>query len=136
MVALRSGVAAGRSRIIGNRSAGFTWDLGGHVLFSHYKYFDDVMDRALGDAWVEHVREAWVWMRDRWIPYPFQNNIWRLPDAELEACVDGLKALQNVDAPRRLRRFASGCCDRSARASATPSCFPITAKCGPTIRRP
>ncbi|HEX6213166.1 MAG TPA: NAD(P)-binding protein, partial [Vicinamibacterales bacterium] len=22
---------------------GFTWDLGGHVLFSHYKYFDNVM---------------------------------------------------------------------------------------------
>ena len=70
---------------------GFTWDLGGHVLFSHYQYFDDVMDRALGDAWVEHAREAWVWMRDRWIPYPFQNNIWRLPDAELGACLDGLE---------------------------------------------
>jgi protoporphyrinogen oxidase len=74
---------------------GFTWDLGGHVLFSHYPYFDDVMNRALGDAWVEHVREAWVWMRDRWIPYPFQNNIWRLPDEELRACIEGLEALQN-----------------------------------------
>jgi protoporphyrinogen oxidase len=31
---------------------GFTWDLGGHVLFSHYPYFDEVMIRALGDAWV------------------------------------------------------------------------------------
>jgi protoporphyrinogen oxidase len=72
---------------------GFTWDLGGHVLFSHYEYFDAAMNRALGDAWVEHVREAWVWMRDRWIPYPFQNNIWRLPQAELEACLRGLEAL-------------------------------------------
>ncbi|HEX7283145.1 MAG TPA: NAD(P)-binding protein, partial [Vicinamibacterales bacterium] len=27
---------------------GFTWDLGGHVLFSHYKYFDGVMNTALG----------------------------------------------------------------------------------------
>ena len=58
---------------------GFTWDLGGHVLFSHYPYFDAMMVRALGDQWVEHIREAWVWMRERWIPYPFQNNIWRLP---------------------------------------------------------
>ena len=98
---------------------GFTWDLGGHVLFSHYKYFDELMDRALGDAWVEHVREAWVWMRDRWIPYPFQNNIWRLPEAELDACVEGLKALQH---PRSagppanfrewlLRSFGEGICD-------------------------
>ena len=46
---------------------GFTWDLGGHVLFSHYRYFDNVMDRALGNKWVEHIREAWVWMRDRWM---------------------------------------------------------------------
>ena len=23
---------------------GFTWDIGGHVIFSHYKYFDDVLD--------------------------------------------------------------------------------------------
>lgn len=97
---------------------GFTWDLGGHVLFSHYPYFDAVMDRALGDAWVEHVREAWVWMRERWIPYPFQNNVWRLPPAELDACLDGLEALQGREAtaPSTFRdwllaSFGAGICD-------------------------
>lgn len=70
--------------------AGFTWDLGGHVLFSHYKYFDALMNAALADAWVEHVREAWVWMRERWLPYPLQNNIWRLPPDEVIACIEGL----------------------------------------------
>ena len=59
-----------------------------------------VMNTALGDAWVEHVREAWVWMRDRWIPYPFQNNIWRLPKEELVACLNGLLDLQQSP-PRR-----------------------------------
>ena len=102
-------------------SHGFTWDLGGHVLFSHYRYFDDVMDRALGDAWVEHVREAWVWMRDRWIPYPFQNNIWRLPQAELEACVAGLQALQSHDAPAPPATFREWLLRHSAPASATLS---------------
>lgn len=98
---------------------GFTWDLGGHVLFSHYRYFDEMMDRALGDAWVEHVREAWVWMRDRWIPYPFQNNIWRLPQAELAACVEGLEALEGNGEAGPLanfrdwlmRSFGQGICD-------------------------
>lgn len=96
---------------------GFTWDLGGHVLFSHYPYFDDVMHQALGDAWVEHVREAWVWMRDRWIPYPFQNNIWRLPAAERNACLEGLEAIQKPTAkPNTFRAwllasFGSGICD-------------------------
>ena len=99
---------------------GFTWDMGGHVLFSHYRYFDDVMVAALGDRWVDHVREAWVWMRQCWIPYPLQNNIWRLPPKELEACLDGLRQRS----PRvtgsgdgatfrewLLERFGQGLCD-------------------------
>jgi len=95
---------------------GFTWDLGGHVLFSHYDYFDAVMNRALGDAWVEHVREAWVWMRERWIPYPFQNNIWRLPEAERDACVAGLRARAAARRPATFREwllasFGQGLCD-------------------------
>jgi protoporphyrinogen oxidase len=70
---------------------GFTWDIGGHVLFSHYEYFDRAMDEFLGkDGWVSHERESWVWMRDRFIPYPFQNNIRRLPAADLDRCLAGL----------------------------------------------
>lgn len=97
---------------------GFTWDLGGHVLFSHYPYFDRVMDSALGDGWIHHVREAWVWMRDRWIPYPFQNNVWRLPPDDLIACIGGLIDLQSATpaAPRSFRdwllaSFGAGLCD-------------------------
>lgn len=72
---------------------GFVWDLGGHVVFSHYEYFDRVLDDLLGDQWVEHQRESWVWMRKRFIPYPLQNNIHRLPPEDREACVRGLLAL-------------------------------------------
>ena len=25
---------------------GFLWDMGGHVVFSHYEYFDDTLDRS------------------------------------------------------------------------------------------
>ena len=78
---------------------GFTWDLGGHVLFSHYEYFDRLMDSLLGEAWFSHVREAWVWMRDRFVPYPFQNNLWRLPKDDLLRCIDGLVDLATGPAP-------------------------------------
>lgn len=73
---------------------GFTWDIGGHVQFSHYADFDRVMQNALPDGWLHHVRESWVWMYDRFVPYPFQNNLWRLPESEQKKCVEGLIAAQ------------------------------------------
>ncbi len=70
---------------------GFTWDIGGHVQFSHYEYFDRVMDNLLGaDGWNHHQRESWIWMRDRFIPYPLQNNLHRLPADDLNQCLQGL----------------------------------------------
>lgn len=71
---------------------GFTWDIGGHVQFSHYNYFDTLMDTLLRDEWLYHEREAWVWMRKRFIPYPFQNNIRHLPVEEMKDCLRGLIA--------------------------------------------
>ena len=66
---------------------GFTWDIGGHVQFSHYKYFDDLMDKALGkEGWIQHERESWVWIQNRFVPYPFQNNIRYLPKETMWKC--------------------------------------------------
>src|SRR5690242_11509573 len=53
-------------------NAGFTWDIGGHVQFSHYGYFDRLMDDLLSDQWLSHERESWIWIADRFVPYPFQ----------------------------------------------------------------
>ena len=71
---------------------GFTWDLGGHVQFSHYEMFDRLMDELLGaDGWLYHDRESWVWIRDRFVPYPFQLNLHRLPAADAAASLRGLE---------------------------------------------
>jgi len=82
---------------------GFTWDLGGHVIFSHYDYFDRLLDAVLAPkgGWLEHERESWVWMRQRYIPYPLQNNIWRLPPEDLVPCVDGLLEVYRASATTR-----------------------------------
>ena len=70
---------------------GFTWDLGGHVQFSHYDTFDRYMDKALGpEGWFTHQRESWVWIKKRFVPYPFQNNLHRLDPEDRWACVEGL----------------------------------------------
>jgi protoporphyrinogen oxidase len=80
---------------------GFTWDLGGHVQFSHYDYFDRVMDDVLGpDGWLTHDRESWVWLRGRFVPYPFQLNLHRLPAADAARALRGLEeAQQEPSAP-------------------------------------
>ncbi len=81
-------------------SAGFTYDIGGHVMFSHYKYFDDLVDKLLGNDYTEIMREAWVWMLDRFVPYPFQNNIRYLPKDVVLECVMGL-----IEAQRHPEKF-------------------------------
>lgn len=50
--------------------------MGGHVIFSHWNYFDQLLDTAVGlEGWNTLQRVSYVWIRDRWVAYPFQNNI-------------------------------------------------------------
>ncbi len=72
--------------------AGFTWDLGGHVIFSHYEPFTSAVEQALAGDFLEHRREAWIHMLGRFVPYPFQYNIHRLPAQTRDECMAGLRA--------------------------------------------
>ncbi len=89
-------------------SAGFTYDIGGHVMFSHYPYFDTLVDRLLGADHTRLLRESWIWMRDRWIPYPLQNNIHHLPRADLVECLEGLVDVHGSD-PSKAANFDEWC---------------------------
>src|SRR5438105_3457954 len=84
---------------------GFTWDIGGHVQFSHYRYFDRLMEEALGDRWLRHERESWVWIEDRFVPYPFQNNIRYLTPETRWKCIQGLVELYKQPFVGRPRNF-------------------------------
>lgn len=66
--------------------------MGGHVIFSHYKYFDDCIDEALPreEDWYTHQRISYVRCKNQWVPYPFQNNISMLPEEDKVKCVDGM----------------------------------------------
>lgn len=69
---------------------GFTWDIGGHVMFSHYDYYDRVFERLMGEEYTLNSRESWVRMAGVWVPYPFQNNIRYLPPEIALDCLMGL----------------------------------------------
>ncbi|KAJ5106554.1 UDP-galactopyranose mutase-like protein, partial [Penicillium angulare] len=71
---------------------GFLYDVGGHVIFSHYKYFDDCLDEALPNEsdWFTHQRISYVRYKGIWVPYPFQNNISILSKEDQVRCIDAL----------------------------------------------
>jgi protoporphyrinogen oxidase len=75
-------------------AAGFTWDYGGHVVFSHFGEFDELLVESMGRELVEHERSSYVRVGDRWVPYPFQNNLRHLPPELAYECIAGL-----LDAP-------------------------------------
>ena len=79
---------------------GFTWDIGGHVQFSHYEHFDEAMDEFLGpDGWNELRRESWIWFDGRFVPYPLQNNLHRLDADVRDRFLADLEAAQGLDLP-------------------------------------
>jgi protoporphyrinogen oxidase len=87
---------------------GFTWDIGGHVMFSHYTYYDRCFERLMGDEFTLNNRESWVRMFDRWVPYPFQNNVRYLPKQAAFECISGLIKAQSQKSgltPANARNF-------------------------------
>ncbi len=69
---------------------GFTWDVGGHVLFSHYPWFDALFEQMTQRKYLTHIRTSFIRMMNRYVPYPFQNNLRYLPEEPLLDCLMGL----------------------------------------------
>jgi protoporphyrinogen oxidase len=75
---------------------GFVWDEGGHVIFSHYPYFDQLIDKVLGQEVHERIRESWIVKGESWVPYPFQSNLRYLPkEVQVSCLVGAAKAAAN-----------------------------------------
>ncbi|KAF6264651.1 hypothetical protein COO60DRAFT_75783 [Scenedesmus sp. NREL 46B-D3] len=87
---------------------GFLFDMGGHVIFSHWDYFDQLLNAALGpDAWNTLQRVSYVWIKRRWVAYPFQNNIAALDKEDQVSCLSGLveACVANATASARPANF-------------------------------
>jgi protoporphyrinogen oxidase len=69
---------------------GFTWDFGGHVVFSHYGEFDTLLEETMGDEVYQHERSSYIRFGNNWVPYPFQNNLRHLPPEPAYECILGL----------------------------------------------
>jgi protoporphyrinogen oxidase len=98
--------------------AGFTWDHGGHVVFSHYGKFDELLLELMGDEVEHHDRGSVIYHDDALVPYPFQDHLRYLtPEQQLWA----LEGLVGADAHRSVeatdfgswarRTFGNGICE-------------------------
>jgi protoporphyrinogen oxidase len=87
---------------------GFTWDIGGHVCFSHDPYYNAVFETALAGAWTWHERRAFVHFAGRKIRYPFQLHLDDLGRAERDAALASLRAVRphGDRAARNLEQWA------------------------------
>lgn len=69
---------------------GYVWDFGVHVMHSHYRAVDNLLQELLPDGYITHQRRAWILSGSTYVPYPFQYNIHRLPPEARWECIRGL----------------------------------------------
>ncbi|RZU18321.1 protoporphyrinogen oxidase [Streptomyces sp. BK239] len=76
--------------------AGFTWDLGGHVVFSKLKSFDALLAELFEpEELLHHERSSFIRHGGSWVPYPFQQHLHHLRRATARRCLDDLTAAQD-----------------------------------------
>jgi protoporphyrinogen oxidase len=68
---------------------GFTYDLGGHIIFSKNKPILDLMVKKLGRNIKRHYRNNKVWYKGRFVKYPFENGLSVLDKEDIYACLNG-----------------------------------------------
>jgi protoporphyrinogen oxidase len=107
---------------------GFVWDEGGHVIFSHYPYFDQLIDKVLGKEVHERIRESWIVKGESWVPYPFQSNLRYLPkDVQVSCLVGAARAAASGDG-RKSANFRDWILEIFGQGIADAFMFPYNSK--------
>lgn len=85
---------------------GYTWDVSGHIIFSNYPYFNQLLEKLLGKDGIRRIdRESWIKFEDRYVRYPFQNHLSSLPEQAMLECLVGLVESQTIDRDRAYTNF-------------------------------
>jgi len=74
-----------RSKKIG----GFIFDYDGHLLHFKTNYASRLVRDLLGNNLKKHLRNSSIFYFNKFIPYPFQTNLWALPFSVLSDCILG-----------------------------------------------
>jgi protoporphyrinogen oxidase len=78
-------IAGGLCRSV--TKSGFTYDYGGHIIFSRDKEVLDFMVRVLAENTVRYRRNNVIWFKKRFVKYPFENDLAALPKEDIYECL-------------------------------------------------
>lgn len=78
--------AGGLCRTEGKK--GFLFDYSGHLLHLKSEYTKKLVQGLLKNNITCHKRDAWIYLKDRYIKYPFQANLDALPDDIRKECLE------------------------------------------------
>lgn len=75
---------------------GFTFDYCGHLLHFKNRYINNFVKRLLKNNLIGHEKNAWIYSHKRFSRYPFQANLYGLPEPVIKECLLGfLQASRN-----------------------------------------
>ena len=72
---------------------GFTFDYTGHLLHLSQPYTQKLVNKLLPDLLIRHQRNSAIYVKDGYVPFPFQANLWALPkDITRECLIEFIRA--------------------------------------------
>jgi protoporphyrinogen oxidase len=69
------------------RVNGFTFDYTGHLLHFTSPEIENLVREVSGGKLVRHERKAWIFSNGSYTAYPFQRNLYGLPDDVIRECI-------------------------------------------------
>ena len=86
---------------------GVEYDVGPHIIFSKDKEILDLMNNLLGENNEKHRRSNRILHKKRFVQYPFENDLSKLPKEDIDYCVNGFlhNPYENYEAKNMLQFF-------------------------------
>ena len=83
---------------------GYTFDYAPHILFTRNSYTRNLFKNLLGENLLTHTRRAYIYMNDTYIKYPFEANLYPLPEKIKEECIQGVIDRPKIE-PRNFKEW-------------------------------
>jgi protoporphyrinogen oxidase len=86
---------------------GFTFDLTGHLLHVSDPYFKQFIDEVVGLTNLHTVaRRSFIYSHGRYTRYPFQINLFGLPEEVIAECIEGYVLRPKIRSPKTFPEWA------------------------------